>query len=121
MANPNPVPPPEETRWKPGQSGNPKGKPKGSLNLSTLIRDTLADIDWSKTNLKNKEELNEKYGRNGWLAIVYVAHTKAMAGDPQAMKWLAENGFGKQMDITSNGETLRGATITFADKPKTDD
>jgi hypothetical protein len=25
MANPNPPPPPEETRWKPGQSGNPGG------------------------------------------------------------------------------------------------
>ena len=26
MANPNPPPPPEETRWQPGQSGNPGGK-----------------------------------------------------------------------------------------------
>jgi hypothetical protein len=25
MANPNPPDPPEETRWKPGQSGNPGG------------------------------------------------------------------------------------------------
>ena len=121
MANPNPVPPPEETRWKPGQSGNPKGKPKGSLNLSTLIREIGESIDWDKTNLKNKEELKAKYGNNGWKAIVYVAWTKAMAGDPQAMKWLAENGFGKHVDVTSNGETIKGATITFADKPKTED
>ena len=26
MANPNPPPFPEETKWKPGQSGNPGGK-----------------------------------------------------------------------------------------------
>ena len=83
------------------------GKAKaGSKHLSTIIREVIADIDWSKTTLKNKDELKKLYGNNGWKAIVYVAYTKAMAGDPQAMKWLAENGFGKQMDITSNGETI---------------
>lgn len=87
--------------------GSKGGKAKaGSKHLSTLIREIGESIDWDKTNLKNKEELKAKYGNNGWKAIVYVAWTKAMAGDPQAMKWLAENGFGKHMDITSNGETI---------------
>jgi len=36
-------PPPLETRWKPGQSGNPKGKPKGALNIvSAIKREVLA-------------------------------------------------------------------------------
>lgn len=119
MANPNPVPPPEETRWKPGQSGNPDGKPKGSKHLSTLIREIGENVDWSKTTLKNKDQLKEKYGNNGWKAIVYVAITKAMAGDPQAMKWLAENGFGKHLDITSGGEKLPTVIIgeQYAAKP----
>jgi len=28
MSNPNPTPPPISGRWKPGQSGNPGGRPK---------------------------------------------------------------------------------------------
>lgn len=92
---------------KAAEIGAKGGKAKaGSKHLSTLIREIGESIDWDKTNLKNKEELKAKYGNNGWKAIVYVAWTKAMAGDPQAMKWLAENGFGKHMDITSNGETI---------------
>lgn len=29
--------PPESTRFKPGQSGNPNGRPKGSKNLKTVV------------------------------------------------------------------------------------
>ena len=31
--------PPSEHTWKPGQSGNPKGRPKGSKNKSTILRE----------------------------------------------------------------------------------
>ena len=33
--------PPEETRFKEGQSGNPAGRPKGSLNWKTTIWNSL--------------------------------------------------------------------------------
>ena len=33
--------PPRRTRFKPGASGNPKGRPKGSKNFSTVIAEEL--------------------------------------------------------------------------------
>ncbi len=79
----------------------------GSKHLSTLIREIGNNIDWSKTTLKNKDQLKQMYGNNGFKALVYVAMTKALAGDPQAMKFIAENGFGKHLDITSNGKDVQ--------------
>ena len=90
---------------------------KGSKHLSTLIREIGENIDWDKTTLKNKEQMKALYGNNGWKAIVYVAMTKSMAGDAKAMEWLAKHGYGQNIDITSNGETIKGAIIEFAQKP----
>lgn len=33
--------PPKHSQFKKGQSGNPKGRPKGSKNFSTHVRETL--------------------------------------------------------------------------------
>ena len=33
--------PPRHTRFKPGRSGNPRGRPSGSKNLSTLLNEAL--------------------------------------------------------------------------------
>jgi hypothetical protein len=33
--------PPVHTRFKPGRSGNPKGRPKGSKNFKTLVNEEL--------------------------------------------------------------------------------
>jgi hypothetical protein len=33
--------PPLHTRFKPGQSGNPRGRPKGSLNFTTDLKTVL--------------------------------------------------------------------------------
>ena len=38
MANPNPPPPPVSGQWKPGQSGNPSGRPKKKPLTDALQR-----------------------------------------------------------------------------------
>ena len=35
--------PPERTRFKKGQSGNPRGRPKGTLNVATALMKTLRE------------------------------------------------------------------------------
>lgn len=35
--------PPEHTRFKKGQSGNPRGRPKGTLNMATVLERTLQE------------------------------------------------------------------------------
>lgn len=35
--------PPKHTRFKPGQSGNPRGRPKGAKGLNTIAHDVLTE------------------------------------------------------------------------------
>jgi uncharacterized protein DUF5681 len=35
--------PPKHTRFKPGRSGNPKGRPKRHRNLRTIVEDILSE------------------------------------------------------------------------------
>ena len=36
--------PPRHTRFKPGRSGNPRGRPSGSKNLATVLSDALNEL-----------------------------------------------------------------------------
>ena len=102
MANPNPTPPPEETRWKKGQSGNPNGKPKGSKHISTHIQEMLNDPDFE---LKLKDGSIIK-GRP-MEAILKTAVAKAVSGDMRAFDMLGKYGYGTKLDITSEGEKIQ--------------
>ncbi len=50
--------PPKETQFKKGQSGNPRGRPKGSLNLMTsfhrALRETVTVVEHGQKRRVNK-------------------------------------------------------------------
>jgi hypothetical protein len=75
--------PPEHTRFRKGRSGNPGGRPKGSLNLATILDRTL----------REKVVINE----NGQRKIVTKMEAatkqivnKAASGDLRAVRLLME-------------------------------
>jgi len=70
--------PPKHTRFAKGRSGNPKGRPKGSRNFSTIVRDAL--------NMPVK--IKDRYGEREVRAIeasVRQLAAKAAAGDLKAI------------------------------------
>lgn len=52
--------PPIEHQFKPGQSGNLEGKPKGTLSMTTLLREYLETKDL-KTGKYVKDIVNEAF------------------------------------------------------------
>lgn len=54
--------PPMMTRIRPGQSGNPRGRPKGARNLSTIVAAALSE----------RVAINEK-GRRRWITKLEAA------------------------------------------------
>lgn len=95
--------PPEETRWKPGQSGNPKGLPKGTLHLSTHIQNLLNDPEFEFIILGGKDKGKTiSYKGAPVKAIIGVAIHKAMKGDVKWGEWLAKHGYGIKMQV--NGD-----------------
>src|ERR1044071_2470477 len=73
--------PPKATRWKPGQSGNPKGRPKGSKNAATMAKAALGRKVVATVN-----------GVRRKLTVAEIAYRrladKAMAGDQKAFNYL---------------------------------
>lgn len=105
--------PPEETQFKPGETGNPNGRPKGRKNLATVIRELEAeDYDWNQVPLKGAEaiEFAETKG-TPWRAIVIVALQQALKGSIPAMEWLKRAGYGDKLDIESGGKPIQAPAI----------
>lgn len=73
--------PPTHSQFKPGQSGNPKGRPKGSKSLATLIE---AELD--RTIVVDEGTGPKKITRRE--ALVKQTVGKAIKGDPKALQFL---------------------------------
>jgi hypothetical protein len=69
--------PPARTRFQPGQSGNPNGRPKGSINLKTDLRSELSE------QIRIREgERSLKVSKQRAMLKALVA--KALKGDARA-------------------------------------
>ena len=93
--------PPEERQFQPGQSGNPSGRPKGSLNLSSWIQKLLNDEEF-EVLLSDKT----KFKGAPIEAIVSTAITKAIEGDIKWAEWLARYGYGNHINIETSAKEL---------------
>lgn len=91
--------------WKPGQSGNPQGKPPGTKHISTWIQD-LANDEEFEANILDAKKGYVEYKGAPLKAIISVAITKAVNGDEKAREWLAKYGWKAQLDITTNDESI---------------
>jgi len=99
MANGDNIKPYE---FKKGQSGNPKGRPVGSKNRSTIAKKWLETIENVKNPITGEfEELTQE--DIGTLALI----KKMRSGDVRAYNSLMDSAFGKPNEtsnITINSE-----------------
>ena len=89
--------PPKATRFKKGQSGNPKGRPRGSRNFSTDVKATLDQPVQLKIRGRNKTVATQQ-------AALLRPREKALSGDGRALDRLLE------LARTYNDEDLSDAT-----------
>jgi Family of unknown function (DUF5681) len=71
--------PPAEHQFRPGQSGNPSGRPKGARSFKSDLRDELGEvISIGDDNNKTIEVTKQR-------AIIKTLLRMAIAGDPRAI------------------------------------
>jgi len=73
--------PPEQTRFQKGVSGNPRGRPKGSLNVATVLTRTLREKITIKENGRRRTVTKLE-------AALKQLVNKAAAGDLAALRHL---------------------------------
>ena len=71
--------PPKQHQFKPGQSGNPKGRPKGTRNLKTDLAEELGQMVKITEN-GDKRSLSKQR------VMIKTLVAKAAKGDPRATK-----------------------------------
>jgi uncharacterized protein DUF5681 len=67
--------PPVNRQFKPGQSGNPNGRPKGQKNLATMLAAALSE----KISIRDKNGKTRRLTKQE--AIIEIIVNKALSGD----------------------------------------
>lgn len=83
-----------QNRFRPGQSGNPAGRPRGSRNRATVLRDQLL--------------------RNDGETLVRVLRDRALGGDVDALKFLVSRILppAKELPETTALDLLEGSSLS---------
>jgi len=94
--------PPVETRWKPGQSGNPKGRPKKEKLLEPLIRELL-----------ESKRRSDKEGRQWKMIVAEELLRQFTKGNPAAIKEILNRIDGPVKQSLGIDGDVKTFTITF--------
>jgi hypothetical protein len=86
--------------YKKGQSGNPNGRPKGSKNRSTIVREILNLMVQVKD-----DEGNDKWQSNEYLIVQAMVNKAIEKGDVAAFNALYDNLYGKLKDTVDMNTT----------------
>ena len=81
--------PPDATRFRPGQSGNPKGRPKGCKNLATDLKEELEQKILVTEGGQSQEITKQR-------AMVKTLLAKALKGDSRAANVLIQLTLGRE-------------------------
>lgn len=81
--------PPDATRFRPGQSGNPKGRPKGCKNLATDLKEELEQKILVTEGGRSQQITKQR-------AMVKTLLAKALKGDSRAANVLIQLTLGRE-------------------------
>lgn len=76
--------PPKKSRWKPGQSGNPRGRTKGAKSIATIFRDLFA----KRVTVRDQAGIRKVSVLE---AIVVRIIARALQGDMKAAQFILDN------------------------------
>jgi hypothetical protein len=99
-----------QPRWQKGESGNPAGKPKGTRNRSTIVREWLEVQQSVKNPITGEQEVLEQQD-----IMTLALIKKAREGDVNAFRELMDSAHGKQTNQIEGSMQLTGLKVEVVD------